>query len=233
MSSNLSRRRPCDLTGACNEERLHARYLENKVAALSVGEGVLMIGKFLRLLFAIGVCFIFLTDKGAEGLAGSVRPMENSGAFPEYLIKAAYLYKFALFTDWPESAFADAVAPLRVCVLGKDPFGPTLETIVGRKVGDRQVVTSYYAGVEGAEHCHVLFISRSEKKRLAGILGYLQKRPVLVIADTPNFIQAGGIINLTIVEKKIRFEINARMAERAGLKLSSKLLRMAETHSAR
>lgn len=192
-----------------------------------------MIGKFLRLLFAIGVCFIFLTDRGAEGLAGSVRPMENSGAFPEYLIKAAYLYKFALFTDWPESAFADAIAPLRVCVLGKDPFGPTLETIVGRKVGDRQVVTSHYAGVEGAERCHVLFISRSEKKRLAGILGYLQKRPVLVIADTPNFIQAGGIINLTIVEKKIRFEINARMAERAGLKLSSKLLRMAETHSAR
>ena len=192
-----------------------------------------MIGKFLRLLFAIGVCFIFLTDRGAEGLAGSVRPMENSGAFPEYLIKAAYLYKFALFTDWPESAFADADAPLRVCVLGKDPFGPTLETIVGRKVGDRQVVTSHYAGVEGAERCHVLFISRSEKKRLAGILGYLQKRPVLVIADTPNFIQAGGIINLTIVEKKIRFEINARMAERAGLKLSSKLLRMAETHSAR
>jgi len=192
-----------------------------------------MTGKFPRLLFAIGACLIVMSDRGAEGLAGSVRPMENSRSFPEYLIKAAYLYKFALFTDWPESAFADAIAPLRVCVLGKDPFGPTLETIVGRRVGERQVVTSYYAGVEGAEHCHVLFISRSEKKRLAGILGHLQNRPVLVIADTPNFMQAGGIINLTIVEKKIRFEINARRAERAGLKLSSKLLRMAETHTAR
>lgn len=192
-----------------------------------------MIGKFLRLLCAIGVCFIFLTDRGAEGLAGSVRPMENSRSFPEYLIKAAYLYKFALFTDWPESAFTDPVAPLRVCVLGKDPFGPTLETIVGRKVGDRQVVTSYYAGVEGVERCHVLFISRSKKKRLAGILGHLQNRPLLIVADTPNFVQAGGIINFTIVEKQIRFEINARVAERAGLKLSSKLLRMAETHTAR
>ncbi len=192
-----------------------------------------MICKFLRLLFAIGVCFIFLSDRGAEGLAGSVRPMDNSRSFPEYLIKAAYLYKFALFTDWPESAFADPIAPLRVCVLGEDPFGSTLETIVGRKVGDRQVVTSYYANVGGVERCHVLFISRSKKMRLAKILEHLQNRPVLVVADTSIFMQAGGIINFTIVEKQIQFEINATVAERAGLKLSSKLLRMAEPYTAR
>ena len=191
-----------------------------------------MTGKFPRLLFAIGACLIVMSDRGAEGLAGSVRPMENSRAFPEYLIKAAYLYKFALFTDWPESAFADADAPLRVCVLGKDPFGPTLGTIVGRKVGDRQVVTSYYANVEGVERCHVLFISRSKKKRLAKILEHLQNRPVLVVADTPKFMPAGGIVNFTIVEKQIRFEINATAAERAGLKLSSKLLMLAELYTA-
>ena len=232
MSSRLSRRRPCDLTGACNDHRLHARCLENKVAALSARKAVLMIGKFLRLLFAIGVCFIFLSDRGAEGLAGSVRPMDNSRSFPEYLMKAAYLYEFALSTDWPERAFADPIAPLRVCVLGKDPFGPTLATIVGRKVGDRQVVTSYYANVEGVERCHVLFISRSKKKRLAKILEHLQNRPVLVVADTPNFMPAGGIINFRIVEKQIRFEINATAAERAGLRLSSELLRMAEPYTA-
>jgi len=137
-----------------------------------------------------------------------------------------------LFTDWPEGAFADPIAPLRVCVLGKDPFGPTLGTIVGRKVGDRHVVTSYYANVEGVERCHVLFISRSKKKRLREILEHLQNRPVLVVADALNFMQAGGIINFTIVEKHIRFEINARVAERAGLKLSSKLLRIAELYTA-
>ena len=191
-----------------------------------------MIGKFLRLLCAIGVCFILLLDRGAEGLAGSVRPMENSHSFPEYLIKAAYLYKFALFTDWPESAFADPIAPLRVCVLGKDPFGPTLATIVGRKVGDRPVVTSYYANVEGVERCHVLFISASKKERLAEILEHLQNRPVLAVADTPNFMQAGGIINFTMAEKEIGFEINATVAERVGLKLSSKLLRMAKPYTA-
>ncbi len=205
--------------------------------ALSVGEGALMIGKFLRRLFAIGVCFIVLSDRAteglaAEGLADGVRPMENSHSFPEYLIKAAYLYKFALFTEWPESAFADSTAPLRVCVLGKDPFGPTLATIVGRKVGDRQVVTSYYANVEGVERCHVLFISGSKKERLGEIFEHLQPRPVLVVADTPNFMQAGGIINFTMVEKQIGFEINATVAERAGLKLSSKLLRMAEPYTA-
>jgi len=191
-----------------------------------------MIGKFLRLLFAIGVCFIFLLDRGAEALAGSVRPMENSRSFPEYLMKAAYLYEFALSTDWPESAFADPIAPLRVCVLGRDPFGPTLRNIVGRKVGDRHVVTSYYANIVGVERCHVLFISRSKKKRLAKILEHLQNRPVLVVADTPNFMQAGGIINFTIVEKQIRFEINATAAERVGLRLSSELLRMAEPYTA-
>lgn len=192
---------------------------------LPASSGKRTIRKALKLLIAVGVCVILGMGTGfGLGLrAGQVPP-------PEYRVKAALLYKFAIFTEWPDKAFAGPVAPLQVCVLGKDPFGGALASIVGRMVNQRQVVTSHFVGMQGVEQCHVVFVSRSEEGRLAEILDYLGNKPVLVVGDMPNFARLGGIITLKIVNKKPRFEINVRSAERAGLKLNSRLLMLAEIY---
>ncbi|MFQ5774751.1 MAG: YfiR family protein [Kiloniellaceae bacterium] len=147
----------------------------------------------------------------------------------EYLIKAAFLYNFAKFTEWPKGAFAGASTSLQVCVLGEDPFGPALESIAGKPINGRIVVVRRVGSIGAARPCHMVFVSASEEARLTSILETLGARPILTVADMPNFARAGGIINLkTNDEDKLRFEINVRTARRAGLKLSSKLLNLAE-----
>jgi hypothetical protein len=146
----------------------------------------------------------------------------------EYLVKAALLYNFAKFTEWPDAAFADPAAPLRMCVLGRDPFGPALNAIAGKPIAGRTVAISRLAGVDGITDCQVLFISRSERDRLDAILERLDGRPILTVADMPEFSRDSGIINLKIVAERIRFEVNVAVAEHAGLSFSSKLLVLAE-----
>ena len=192
---------------------------------LPASGGKRTVRKILKLLIAVSVCVMLGMGSGfGLGLHAGQVPL------PEYRVKAALLYKFAIFTEWPDKAFAGPAAPLQVCVLGKDPFGAALNTIVGRMVNQRQVVTSQFAGVQGVERCHVVFVSRSEEGRLAEILKHLRNQPVLVVADMQNFARAGGIVTLKLENKKLRFEINVRSAARAGLKLSSRLLMLAEIY---
>ena len=150
----------------------------------------------------------------------------------EYLIKAAFLYNFAKFTRWPENSFVDSAAPVEVCVFGQDPFGTALDSITGKTIRGRPVAVRRIASVDDVTTCHLLFISESEATRLAPILQTLSGRPVLTVADMPNFARDGGIINLkTNNDDKGRFEINVATAKRAGLKFSSKLLSLAEITS--
>jgi hypothetical protein len=153
---------------------------------------------------------------------------DEAAGFREYVIKAAFLYNFAKFTTWPRAALSDPGAPLNVCVLGEDPFGLALESIEGKMVKERKLLTRHLAGAKGVDRCHLLFISASETERLDWILKSLNHAPVLTISDMPGFAQAGGVIGLKTIEDKIRFEINMAAAERAGLRLSSKLLSLAE-----
>jgi len=147
----------------------------------------------------------------------------------EYRIKAAFLYNFAKFTEWPAGSFADPQAPLRICVYGDDPFGDALESIAGKTVRGRPVEVDRLDALSAGEPCHLLFISESEAPNLPRILAALQRRPVLTVADIPGFAGAGGIINLKVnKEDKIRFEINVAKARLAGLRLSAKLLSLAE-----
>ena len=186
-----------------------------------------MFFRSLKTCLAILACLVVL----ASGPAG-VRPWVAAAAAElsrEYLIKAAFLYNFAKFTDWPTSAFATADVPLTICVLGEDPFGSALEAIDGKEIKGRIVAVRRLANEAGADSCHVIFISASEESRLAGILGSLRDRPVLTVADMPDFARAGGIINLkTNKEDRIRFDINIGRAQQAGLRMSSKLLSLAE-----
>lgn len=146
----------------------------------------------------------------------------------EYLIKAAILYNFAKFASWPESAFSYPGAPLRICVLGEDPFGAALDSLHGKRVRNRPLAISRVGTIEEAPQCHILFVSASEEARLPTILDYVGRLPILTVADMGRFANSGGIIALKEVDNRSRIEINIGAAEQAGLKLSSKLLRLAD-----
>jgi hypothetical protein len=142
-------------------------------------------------------------------------------------VKAAFLYNFTKFVEWPSAAFADARSPLKICVLGEDPFGKTLRALMDEEVGGRPLSLLRLDNLSNPAACHVLFISRSEKKRLPQILAALGETPVLTVGDTPEFLEQGGIINFILEGSKVRFEINQEAAERVGIKISSKLLALA------
>jgi len=142
----------------------------------------------------------------------------------EYQVKAAMLYNFAKFVEWPE----DDRGPLVVGVLGKDPFGGVLEeTLRDKTVHGRPIVVRKYHTLGELGASHILFIARSEKKFVPEILEPLHKLGVLTVADIDQFAQSGGAIGFTIDGGRIRFEINLEAARRAGLEISSKLLRLA------
>ena len=159
---------------------------------------------------------------------------ETNGGAPrhasrEYLIKAAILYNFAKFTRWPAESFHSADSPLRLCVIGVDPFGEALKTIEGKRVGTRNLRTRWITDTAAIGDCHVLFVSSSEADRLSEVLAAATAGPVLTVAEMPEFARAGGIIALKVVDDRTRFDVNSQAADRAGLTLSAKLLRLAET----
>lgn len=146
----------------------------------------------------------------------------------EYFVKSAFLYNFAKFVQWPAESFSDNQSPILLCILGNNPFGSALESIDGKTVGKRNLVVKYFETMEDIDQCHVLFISKSEKKTLSEILPDVASRHVLTVSDIKNFAQNGGIIGMFTTGKKIHFEINVNSAKRSGLQISSKLLKLAK-----
>jgi hypothetical protein len=146
----------------------------------------------------------------------------------EYEVKAAFLYNFAKFVEWPAEVFQETGAVIIIGVLGEDPFGTSLETIEGKTIEGRKVVTKRFRSARDAQVSHILFISSSEKDRLAEVVKSLKGIRVLTVGETERFVEVGGIINLYIESNKVRFEINVDSAERAGLKISSRLLGLAK-----
>ena len=136
----------------------------------------------------------------------------ESMQYKEYLIKAAFLYNFIKFVDWPSESFKNDAAPINLCVLGDDPFGEALDTIRDKRVKGRRLVIKRVRRVEQIEGAHLLFISSSEKGRVKQILKSLTDVPVLTISEMEGFGQKGGIINFITVDNKIQFEINSEKA---------------------
>jgi hypothetical protein len=148
--------------------------------------------------------------------------------YGEYDVKAAFLYNFAKFVEWPADAFIGEREPITLCILGDDPFGESLEAMVrGETVGGRQILIDRTRRRGELRSCHILFVSRSESQRLPQVLAELRGASVLTVGDTPGFLEAGVLINFTLQDHKVRFGINPRAAERSRLKISSKLLRLA------
>ncbi|MER2514155.1 MAG: YfiR family protein [Nitrosomonas ureae] len=150
-----------------------------------------------------------------------------TGEFDEYAIKAAYLYNFAKFVEWPTASFADAQAPLTICVAGNSPFGSALEAVAGKRVAAHPVEVRYLPTPTRIEQCHIAFLSRTEQPRLKPLLAQLAGRPVLTVSDISDFAQGGGMIGLVEAEQRIHFNINLDAARQADLKLSSQLLKLA------
>lgn len=143
----------------------------------------------------------------------------------EHRIKAAFLYNFSRFIDWPE----ELQHPDRftICVLGIDPFGDAIDSLAGKAVHNRKLDILRLPGRAVAGECRIVYISDSESDRIDSILAPLEDRPVLTVSDSTAFAEKGGMIRLKLVNNKVRFDINIDAAQRAGLNISSKLLSLA------
>jgi len=171
-----------------------------------------------RVLWVLGVVMLFLSPTPAQ-----------SPTAGEYQVKAAFLYNFAKFIAWPPSSFSDAKAPLRICVLGQDPFGQELRDITSDKnINGRKLQLDQVADLQLARTCHILFVASSEKAQLKRIFESLQGTDALTVGDTKGFIDQGGMINFVLENSRVQFEVNHKAAEQAGLKISSKLLNVAK-----
>jgi YfiR/HmsC-like len=169
-----------------------------------------------RLLWLLGALILIVGTRAQSQTAG------------EYQIKAAFLYNFAKFVEWPASDFGDASGVLRICVFGQDPFGQELRDITNDKsINGHKLQVDQATDLKMARTCHILFISSSEKAQLARILESLRDTDVLTVGDMKGFVEQGGMINFVLENDRVRFEVNLKAAEQARLKVSSKLLHVA------
>lgn len=146
----------------------------------------------------------------------------------EYDLKAAFLYNFAKFVDWPPAAFPEPGSSFRICVLGRDPFGGSLQAAVnGEEIAGHRLTVMRSESLAKPSGCQILFVSRSERDQTREILAAVKDSPVLTVGDVPGFLEQGGIINFLLEGNKVRFEINNEAAARAKLNISSKLLQLA------
>ncbi len=160
---------------------------------------------------------------------GAVAVAHNGGAakYGEYEVKAAFLFNFMQFVEWPAGASPPAGTPLVIGVLGEDPFGLMLEhTIEGETLHGRPLAIRRARRLADLRDCHLVFVCRSEKPNLREIVGALRGHPALTVSDVEQFCRHGGMIGLITEGSRICFEINQAAAEQAGLRISSKLLRL-------
>jgi hypothetical protein len=146
----------------------------------------------------------------------------------DYQVKAAYLYNFGRFVEWPSKVSAAKGDSFTVCVLGEDPFGSTLDaTLAGETIGGKNVVAKRISIPQESVNCQILFLSAGEAGRLNKIMEGLDKEAVLTVSDIPQFSRRGGMIQFIREGNRIRFEVNLTATQRAGLTLSSDLLKVA------
>lgn len=144
-------------------------------------------------------------------------------------VKAAYLYKFATYVEWPQSAFADAGTPMTIGVVGADEVAAELSKLrEGRQVHNRALEVRTLKPGERLAGLHILFIGRPESGRLKRIVESIEPQPVLTVTESDGALGAGSVINFVAVEDNIRFEVSLARAERNGLKISARLLSVAQ-----
>jgi YfiR/HmsC-like len=157
---------------------------------------------------------------------GTARAAQDSPS--EYQLKAAFVYNFAKFVDWPPKVYSGPQSPFSICILGTDPFGSVIDdTLRGKTVADHPVVVRRDKDATAARHCQIVFVSASERHRLPDVFAGLKGGNALIVGDVDGFAAAGGAIELTLQDSRVRFAINPGAADGAGLKISSQLLALA------
>ena len=143
----------------------------------------------------------------------------------EYPLKAAFLYNLVKFVEWPASSSS---GPITLGILGRDPFGATLEQLLRDKDLDgRPLLIHYISRAEELKSYHLVFIAASEKDRLGEILGALKDANTLTVSEIERFAERGGMVHLMMENKKVRFEVNVDTVSRARLKISARFLQLA------
>lgn len=141
----------------------------------------------------------------------------------EYKLKVAFLYNFALFTEWP----AEVGSTLNLCVVGPDPFGEEIDVLAGKLVGARTVAVQRKGGTDGLRACQIVFVPGASIGQLPRVLASLRDVPVLLVAESPGATRQGAMLNMKMAQGRVSFEANLEAARVARLTLSSKLLRLA------
>ncbi len=159
----------------------------------------------------------------------SLRAFPQGVPSREYHLKAAFLFHFSQFIEWPPQAFAAPGSPFIIGILGEDPFRALIDqTVAGEKVKDHPIVVHRFATVNDILPCHILYISEKPEGFIPGLFALLPAKYTLTVGDQYAFARVGGIIRFQTLNKKIRLQINLSAAKAADLNISSKLLRLAD-----
>ncbi len=193
-------------------------------------------------IFLFLACALLTGQAAGEG-GGEAAPSR------EQQIKAAFLYNFIKFVDWPKEKMADSNEPITIGIIGSKYFVKALEPLIHKKIKNRNISIKYFEGyeklkksqedndrqwdpkIEALKTCHVLMFCICDSVRIENssqIIKALKGSPVLTVGETDGFLESGGIINFLMEDKKVRFEINVTAAKKSKLKISSKLLRLAK-----
>lgn len=156
-------------------------------------------------------------------------PLWSQGSVPseEYRLKAAFVYRFPQFVEWPAPALAGQGA-LTICVLRPNPFGTLLrELVAGETLNGRPLAIREPERPGDIKGCHVVFVPGSANATARAALEAVGNHPILTVGESSSFLDQGGVISLQVMDRRVRFEVSAAAAERLGLRLSSQLLRLA------
>jgi hypothetical protein len=166
---------------------------------------------------------------GAAIAAGArAAQAQPAGAVLERSVKAAFLFKFLGYTEFPASAFGEPGAPVLIGVVGSDEMAAELSRIVaGRSINNRPIMVRQFREGEPPGMVHLLFVAGADSVRAARVLRQAPPGPVLLVTECGNGLQAGSIINFRVVEERVRFDVSLEAADKNNIKLSSRLLTVA------
>jgi hypothetical protein len=152
----------------------------------------------------------------------------QTSSSPEYHAKAHFLSKFPIFIEWPKNALPTGNAPFLICIFGDFPFGTSLaEKTRGIAIHEKPIEIRWIHRQPELKSCQILFVSRSEQKRYSEVLEAVRGQGVLTVGETPEFLDAGGIVSFTMQQEMLQFDVNLYEASKARLKISSQMLSLA------
>jgi hypothetical protein len=171
------------------------------------------------------IILVFILSLNLCGVSNVFAVEQKPG---EYQIKAAYLYNFIHFIEWPADSHSSNSSSVNLCILGDDPFGKDLDDIRNEIVKGKKLTVKYTGSLDKLRSCDILFIPASEKNHVSQVLKLIGNSGVLTVSDVEESARQGVIISFFVEQKKVRFAINIEAARRAGFKISAKLLRLAK-----